>query len=426
MSRHLFLLWDGGGNVPPQLGIVSRLVGRGHEVRVLGEPSLERDVTATGASFVSLDRAPHRYDRSPESDFVRDWEARTPIGEFARTRDRVLIGPAALYARDVLGELDRTPADVLVVDWLLFGGALAGESAGIPTALICHNPWMVPEPGRPAPGLGLKPMKGPVGRVRDSVGNRLFTASFDRALPTLNAARRELGLGELDTVPRLFDQLDRVLVLTDDKFDFIPTSRAANVVHVGPVLDQPIDVQPWSAPWPADDPRPLVLVTTSSYFQDPRRMLETACAAIRRVGARAVVTTGAIDPATLPAGEDIFAARSLNHDQILPSTQAVITHCGLGTVHRALILGVPLLCQPIGRDQPDVAARVVAAGAGVRVGAHASPRRVARALQRLLTEPSFVKKARAVGARLAASAQAERYLNELEALATGTTLRANS
>lgn len=111
MSRFLFLLWDGGGNVPPQLGIARRLVTRGHQVRVLTEPSLEPEVTAAGASFVVLTSAPHRYDRSPDSDFVRDWAARTPIGEFARTRDRVMIGPAARYADDVLAELRRAPAD---------------------------------------------------------------------------------------------------------------------------------------------------------------------------------------------------------------------------------------------------------------------------------------------------------------------------
>ncbi|HMC68946.1 MAG TPA: nucleotide disphospho-sugar-binding domain-containing protein, partial [Mycobacteriales bacterium] len=355
---------------------------------------------AAGASFVSWNQAPHRCDWSTESDFVRDWEARTPIGEFARTRDRVLIGPSALYARDVLAELERAATDVLVVDWLLFGGALAGEAAGVPTALICHNPWMVPEPGRPAPGLGLKPMRGVAGRVRDNVGNRLFTASFDRALPTLNAARRELGLTELPSVPRLFDHVDRVLVLTENEFDFTPTSQAANVVHVGPVLDQPVDVRPWSAPWAPDDPRPLVLVTTSSYFQDPRRMLETACVAVRQVGARAVLTTGAVDPATLPTGEDIVAARSLDHDQVLAKAQVTLTHCGLGTVHRALILGVPMLCQPVGRDQPDVAARVVAEGAGLRIGPKASARRVARALRRLVSEDSFAERARAAGARL--------------------------
>lgn len=417
MSRFLFLLWDGGGNVPPQLGIARRLVARGHHVRVLTEPSLQREVAATGARFVPLSTAPHRSDRSPASDFVRDWEARTPIGEFARTRDRVLIGPAGLYAADVLAELRREPADALAVDWLLFGGALAGEAAGVSTVMICHNPWMVPEPGRPAPGLGLRPAAGIAGRVRDGVGNRLFTASFDRALPTLNAARRGLGLEELTTVSDLFGRVERVLVLTENAFDFIPTSRAANVIHVGPVLDEPNDTEPWSPPWAAGDPRPLVLVTTSSYFQDPHTMLDTACAAVRNIGARAVVTTGAVDPGTLPQHESIFAAPSLPHDQVMRQADAVISHCGLGTVHRALTLGVPLLCQPIGRDQPDVAARVVAAGAGLRQSPKASQQRVARALNRLLTDRTYREHASDVGARLRRAADRQAYLAELESAA---------
>jgi UDP:flavonoid glycosyltransferase YjiC (YdhE family) len=418
MSRFLFLLWDGGGNVPPQLGIVRRLVARGHAVRVLAEPSLQPEVASAGASFVSLSAAPHRFDRTPSSDFVRDWEARTPIGEFGRARDRVMIGPARLYADDVLAELRREPADVLAVDWLLFGGALAGESAQVPTALICHNPWMVPEPGRPAPGFGFTPAGGAVGRARDIVGNRLFTGMFDRALPAVNAARRELGLAELDTVPALFDRVERVLVLTEDRFDFLPRARAANVVHVGPVLDGPAGVSPWTSPWPPDDPRPLVLVTTSSYFQDPREMLHNACAAVRRLGARAAVTTGAIDPATLPPGVDVLAARTLPHDQGMQQAHAVVTHCGLGTVHRALGFGLPVLCQPIGRDQPDVAARVVAAGAGLRLAPKARVRRVVHALDRLLSDPAYAERARATGARLRATAEREQYVTELEMLAS--------
>lgn len=417
MSRFLFLLWDGGGNIPPQLGIARRLVARGHQVRVLTEPSLEPEVTAVGASFVALTRAPHRYDRSPDSDFVRDWEARTPIGEFARTRDRVMIGPAVRYAEDVLAELRRDPADALVTDWLLFGGALAGEAAKLPTALICHNPYMVSEPGRPAPGFGFKPATGAMARLRDEIFSRLLTRLFDRALPTLNSARRHLGLRDLDSAHQLFDHAGRVLVLTEERFDFLPRSRAANVVHVGPVLDEPAAMEPWYSPWPLRDQRPLVLVTASSYFQDPHQMLVTACAAVRRINARAVVTTGAIDPATLPTGEDVVAARSLPHDQVLEQARAVVTHCGLGTVHRALVHGAPVLCQPIGRDQPDVAARVAAAGAGLRLPPNASVRRVANALTRLLSEPAFTKQAQATGARLRASAEGERYVNELEVLA---------
>src|SRR5690348_16073596 len=106
MSRYLFVMWEGGGNVPPQLVIVRRLIDRKHHVRVLTDPCLKAAVEATGAEMVSFSRAPHRLDRSPASDFVRDWEARTPIGEFARTRDRAMIGPAGDYAADVLADIE--------------------------------------------------------------------------------------------------------------------------------------------------------------------------------------------------------------------------------------------------------------------------------------------------------------------------------
>ena len=44
---------------------------------------------------------------------------------------------------------------------------------------------------------------------------------------------------------------------------------------------------------------------------------------------------------------------------------AVITHAGLNTVLETLNEGVPLVALPQGNDQPGVAARVAASGAGV-------------------------------------------------------------
>lgn len=146
-------------------------------------------------------------------------------------------------------------------------------------------------------------------------------------------------------------------------------------------------------------------------------MLITACAAVRATGARALITTGDVDPQSLPTGEDVVAVRSAPHDEVLREARAVITHCGLGTVHRALVAGVPLLCQPVGRDQPDVAGRVLAADAGLRTSPNAGPRRVARALARLLDDPRYAARAAEVGFRLAEAAASERYVAELESLA---------
>ena len=68
------------------------------------------------------------------------------------------MGPAAAYARDTRAALEREAVDALASDYLLFGPPIAAERAGVPTALLVHqNIYIVPEPGKPAPGPGFPP-----------------------------------------------------------------------------------------------------------------------------------------------------------------------------------------------------------------------------------------------------------------------------
>jgi MGT family glycosyltransferase len=53
--------------------------------------------------------------------------------------------------------------------------------------------------------------------------------------------------------------------------------------------------------------------------------------------------------------------------EILKRASAVITHAGMNTVLESLSEGLPLVCIPLANDQPGVAARVAARGAGVVV-----------------------------------------------------------
>ena len=45
---YLFVTFEGGGNVPPVLGVARRLAARGHDVRVLTEPCLRAAVERRG------------------------------------------------------------------------------------------------------------------------------------------------------------------------------------------------------------------------------------------------------------------------------------------------------------------------------------------------------------------------------------------
>ena len=139
-KRFLFVDWEGGGNLPPALTVARRLVERGHTVRFLGEPCNREEIEAIGCVFASYVHAPHRDNKSPDSDFIRDWEARTPFGAFARTRERLMFGPAATYAQDVLEELAAHPADAVAVDFPLFGALVGAESAHVPTAVLNRLP----------------------------------------------------------------------------------------------------------------------------------------------------------------------------------------------------------------------------------------------------------------------------------------------
>ena len=92
--KFLFALWDGGGAVPPELGVARRLIARGHDVRVIADPTLRDQSFAIGAGFTPWNAAPHRTTGAATEDLVKDWELRNPISMLARIRDRLLAGPA--------------------------------------------------------------------------------------------------------------------------------------------------------------------------------------------------------------------------------------------------------------------------------------------------------------------------------------------
>ncbi len=168
MSSYLFAIPDGGGTTPPQLSVAASMAARGHHVRVQCDPVLEPEVDQIGARHVPWNRGPHRFVRSIETEPVSAWEARTPLGAFARFRDEVMFGPASAYAEDVLEELAREPADAVVSDLVLVGAQIAAEASKLPLAVLMTTIYPLPAPGLPPLGPGFMPAKGPLGRRRDA------------------------------------------------------------------------------------------------------------------------------------------------------------------------------------------------------------------------------------------------------------------
>jgi MGT family glycosyltransferase len=415
LKRYLFAIIDGGGTVPADTSVIRAMVERGHDVRVLADRVLAPDMETTGAEHIPWDRAPQRLNLDPQSVIMKDWDTSTPFQAFGRVRDGAMVGPAALFAADVRAELRRRPADVVVGNFFVFGAQIAAEAEGLPFAFLVSNLLSFPDSGTPPLGPGLAPARGPLGRARDAALNRVLARLFDKRLDQLNEVRRANGLQPIASVLENFQRAERLLLLTSRAFEYESYSPPPNVRVVGPRLDDPAWAGDWTPP-AGDDP--LVLVGMSSTYMDHAEVLQRVTTALGELPVRGLVTTGPALPVdSIDAPANVTVVERAPHRQVLRHASAVVTHAGHGTVLKALAAGVPVVALPLGRDQLDNAARVAHHGAGLRLKPKASPETIARAVRRVLDEPSFAASARRLADAIAVETAEDRAVEELEGLA---------
>jgi MGT family glycosyltransferase len=136
-----------------------------------------------------------------------------------------------------------------------------------------------------------------------------------------------------------------------------------------------VGASPWEPPaqppeWLSGIDGPVVLVTTSSEFQDDGRLVEVAFEALADEPVHVIAT---VPSARIPAADSVprnaHIATFLPHSQVLSRASCAITHGGMGATQKALALGVPVCAVPFGRDQLEVARRVAVAQAGTRLPA---------------------------------------------------------
>ena len=423
MAEFIFTTFEFGGHVTPALATASRLQARGHDVLVVSDEATRPEAEGFGLPFRPWRTAPNRPDKRLEHEPLRDWEASTPAEVVAMLLDRLMTGAAEAYAADTRAVLNDRANAVVVTQELLLGCMVAAEAHGARLALHTANVWPLPTlDGVPPFGPGLAPPATDEERAFQDLIRVASRSLYDTGLPALNAARATNGLAPL---PHTLDQIqaaDLVLLSAARAYDFAPEEGLpAPFVYAGPQARVPAWAAAWRSPWRADDPRPLVLVSFSTLYQAQEPVLRRVIAAIASLPVRAVVTLGPqLDPADFPSpAENVHVTASASHDALMPELGAMVTHAGHGSAIRPILNGVPLLCMPMGRDQPDNAARIVARGAGLRLDPQASVDAIAEAVRRLVNEPAFREAARAWGGEIRAETEAagDVAVDRLEALA---------
>jgi MGT family glycosyltransferase len=352
MAGFQFVTWDGGGNLPPALGIARELHLRGHAVGVLGEESQRSAVSSAGLSFTEWSH--------PLSTGLVD---RSAVERLTYLIEEVWLNTD--LADEVIAILARQPAEALVIDCMLEGVLARSREISAPTIVLVHGLF------------------------------RSVLAMRDSLITFGNQLRAGAGLPVLETSQLAWEEKELVVATTLREFDGMDDEPATNIRYVGPVLPALNPAEGWPSPWEVTDRRPLVLVSLSTMpGQGSSALAQKVLDALADNAIRVVITTGALPPETLCAPDNAVVFAVVPHRAILSEASLMVTHGGHGSVMGALAHGVPLVCIPgVGADQAIVGARIEAVGAG-RLVAPDAVGELGAIVAQVLWDPTYREAAR--------------------------------
>jgi MGT family glycosyltransferase len=410
--RFLFTSWGNPGNLNPVLTAARRLRDKGHYVRILDENAHQEEIAKAGFDGIAWRRP------APLTPPAANGE--DPLwAEIHALFEQMTFGGAIDYAADTMDAIRSEPVDAVVTNDLLAGPAIAAEASGIPYALLAPHISLRPLDGVPACVTGLMPNDSDEYHSAERTVRERLIETLSFYLPALNRARAAYGLTPLNHIYDHYDRADRVFIGMSAAFDFPATRLPVNLRYIGPLLDTPQWARAWHAPWAESRVRPRVLVSLSTSFQNQAVLLRRIVATLGAMDLDAVVTVGpAMANEGFDAASNVSILHSAPHDVVMKEVSLVVTHAGHGTVARSLLNGVPMLVIPMGRDQNDNAARVVARGAGLCLAESATEADIAAAVGQLIAEPQFRAAATRLAKAMTADAGSPVLVAELEDIAT--------
>ncbi|MEV6557506.1 nucleotide disphospho-sugar-binding domain-containing protein [Nocardia sp. NPDC051756] len=353
MTKILAFTSPAKGHLYPIAPVLAELVSRGHQVTVMTLPGSEKALSPLGVTVRELPPA-------LAHDTLNDWAAKSQISAL-RAAVRALTSRIPDEIAAIRSAIAAERPDALLIDITTPGAQIYAAASGLPWA--SWAPMLLPIPSRDVPpfGPGFFPKTGALGRARDNSVQWVLNRMWNEVLPLLNQARQYYGLPALDNTLDYLRQPPLLLNFTAPPFDDLHTDWPASVRQIGPSLWAPNAARP---AWLDEIDRPLAIVTCSTEFQDDGRLAQVAMDALADSELFTVVTSGAIDPATFDIPSNARVEAFLPHHLLLDHASVVVSHGGMGITQKALAAGVPVCVVPFGRDQSEVARRVVSNGAG--------------------------------------------------------------
>lgn len=386
------------GDVHPFAGLGWHLRQRGHRVTVLANPLFEPLLRGLDLEFVPLGTVEQFRDIQDNPDLWHPTRGFPLVVEFG-VRPTLRPIYEAIRQRYVPGQT------VVGAHALDYAARIAQEKFGAVVANVFLQPVVFRSVHLPPVLLpGLTGAWTPRWAI-NAIHWLTDFALGDRHLgPPINQLRRELGLAPVRRILHHWWYSPQLaLGLFPDWFappqkDWPPQAVLTGfpLWDEGDIAEMPKDLAAFLRAGP-----PPIAFTPGSAMLHGRQFFLAAREACHRLGERAVLLTRHAEqiPDGLPP--TIHHCAYAPFSQLLPSCRALVNHGGIGSVSQALAAGIPQLVMPMAHDQHDNAERLKRLGVGaVLRPSRFTGRRVAEALDRLLSRPEVQANCRRCAERI--------------------------
>ena len=367
------------GDVHPLAAIAKAMQERGHRVTLLANAQFANVAQHLELEFVpigSVDDYRHA---------LADPLLWHPRKSFEALWSHLEKSVAEVYEWIALQDADDL---VLVGSTLALGARIAHDRWQLPLVTVHLSPSVILSAKRPPLFPGTAWVKHlPLSWIQAFwrfVDQRMLDP---HCAPPINAVRKKAGL---KPVTRIFGQYihspQSNILLVPDWFAPKASDWPRSIKHVGfPLYDETGLHHLPSAlnRFLAEGDKPLVF-TPGSAMQHAHRFFRNAVAACNDLGRRGIVITRyTAQLPRLPAS--MLHVPYVPFSQLLPKSDLLAHHGGIGTLAQAMAAGIPQLVVPNAHDQLDNGAHLRKLGVGAVVSARASARSFTKTLAKLLT-----------------------------------------
>lgn len=385
------------GHLNPHNSLARALLSRGHRVVHINLADAAGRVAAAGLPLRVIAR-----EAFPEGELdrrMKELGQLTGLPQLRYTLD--LAGEVAdLLFEELAPALEAEGIELAIVDEAFPGAGSTCAALGIPWVTVAVALSWRPDPRLPPPFTPWGPDRGLLSRLRNRLAWGLVDFLLAWPLRRLNAYRRGHGLPPARSVWSECSPWLHLHVLPE--LLAFPRSPEPPRLHVGPLVD-PGARAAVDFDWQRLDGRPLVYVSLGTLQNQVPETFRRICEAALGLDCQLLVSFGG---GGRPEGLGVLPGEPWEVPfapqlEVLQRAALFVSHAGMNSAVESLAAGVPLVMLPVGNDQPGVAARVHAAGAGISLrSSKVSVARIRQALEAVLGDPAYAERARELAREL--------------------------